>query len=212
MQIEPPLEMTDDDREFYRWYGPWRPLRPTGVKRLLGDSGIRWWIIGGWAIEAFTGLERDHEDIDVSFFGDDLGRLIDHLSPTHCIWSNLNGTLRPLKKPDDNLEGARQMWVRRDGASPWVMDLAMNPNDGETWISVRDETVRIPIDDATFTNRGISYLRPEIVMWMKARIARPKDDVDFAQILPRLDAGQRTWLRERVASQHPDHRWLKLFP
>jgi hypothetical protein len=202
--------MSDEDREFYRWYGPWKPLTPNGVKRLMDGAGIRWWIIGGWAIEAFTGIAREHEDIDVSFFGDDLGRLIDHLGPTHCIWSNRDGTLRPLKTPDDNLEGARQMWVRRDGSSPWVMDLAMNPHEGETWISVRDEKVRMPIDEATFTKSGVSYLRPEIVMWMKARVARPKDDADLARIIPLLDVDTRSWLRERIRTKHPTHRWLKL--
>jgi hypothetical protein len=204
------IEMTDEDRDFYRWYGPWRPLTPIGVKRLMKGSGIRWWIVGGWAVEAFTGVAREHEDIDVSFFKDDLPRLVDHLGPTHCIWSNHSGTIRPLRKPEDNLEGARQMWVRRDGRSPWVMDLAMNWHEGETWISVRDEKVRMPIDEATFTKGGIDYLRPEIVLWMKARLARPKDDRDLSQILPLLEADRRSWLVDRVRDQHPDHRWLKL--
>ena len=150
------------------------------------------------------------ERLDVAFFKADLGRLVDHLGPTHCIWSNHSGTIRPLRKPEDNIEGARQMWVRRDGASPWVMDLAMNPHEGETWISVRDDKVRMHIDDATFNHEGISYLRPEIVTWMKARWDRPKDNRDLAEILPRLDADRRAWLLERIRSQHPDHRWLKL--
>jgi hypothetical protein len=205
-----PIEMSDEDRDFYRWYGPWKPLTPTGVERLMRGSGIRWWIVGGWAVEAFTGVSRDHEDIDVAFFKSDLSGLIDHLSPTHCIWSNYSGTIRPLRKPEDNLDGARQMWVRRDGRSPWVMDLAMNPNEQETWISVRDDTVRMPIEQATFTHNGISYLHPEIVMWMKARIARPKDDRDLGEILPRLEPAKRAWLYERVRAQHPDHRWLRL--
>jgi len=205
-----PIEMTDEDREFYRWYGPWKPLKPNGVKRLMRGSGIRWWIVGGWAIEAFTGVPREHEDIDVSFFRDDLGRLIEYFGPSRCIWSNRAGTIRPVKKPDDVLEGAHQMWVRRDGASPWIMDLLMNVHDKDTWISIRDETVRLPIDEATFTKSGISYLRPEIVMWMKARFDRPKDDADLAQILPKLEPAKRAWLRDRVQSQHPDHRWLKL--
>ena len=205
-------EMTDEDRDFYRWYGPWKPLTPTGVKRLMRSSGIRWWVIGGWAIEAFTGVPREHEDIDVSFFRDDLPALIDHLTPHYCVWSNLNGTLRPLRKAEDLLEGARQLWVRRDGGSPWVMDLAMNPHDGDNWISVRDDSVRMPIDDATFTAKGISYLRPEIVMWMKARWDRPKDERDLAEILPRLDPSRIAWLRTTLEHQHPGHRWLTLLP
>ena len=48
-----------------------------------------------------------------------------------------------LKVAEDLLPDCRQMWVRPDGGQPWIMDLAMNPHDGDTWISVRDEQVRM---------------------------------------------------------------------
>ena len=212
MAANNPIEMTDEDRDFYRWYGPWKPLDPAGVKRLMRGSGIRWWIVGGWAVDAFTGVPREHEDIDVSFFRTDLPRLLEHLSPKYCVWSNHSGTIRPLRKPEDNLEGARQLWVRRDGASPWVMDLAMNPHEGDTWISARWEQVRMPFDEATYVAKadGIRYLQPHIVTWMKSHRDRAIDERDLAEILPRLDSSQMAWLRQAMSQTHPDHRWLKL--
>jgi hypothetical protein len=203
--MTPPIE---DDEEFYRWYGRWRPFTPKGVARLMRGANIRWWIIGGWAIDAFTGRRRDHEDIDVSFFKADLPKLLDHLSPRYCIWSNYGGVLKPLRTADDLLEGSRQLWVRRDAGHPWVMDLAMNPHDGDTWISVRDEKIRMPIADATFEHEGISYLRPEITMAMKARLGRPKDDGDLAATLPLLDDERRRRLHDTIEHLHPGHRWL----
>jgi hypothetical protein len=203
--MTPPIE---DDAEFYRWYGRWRPQTPAGVKRVMRGSNVRWWVIGGWAIEAFTGLEREHEDIDVSFFRDDLPKLIDHLAPRYCVWSNYGGVLKPLRKADDLLDGSRQLWVRRDAAHPWLIDLAMNPHDGDTWISVRDETIRMPIAEATFDKSGIRYLRPEIVLAMKARWSRSKDDMDLAATLPLLDESRRRWLEETLTKLHPGHRWL----
>lgn len=202
--------MTDEDRDFYRWYGRWRPLTPHGIKRLMRGAGFRWWIVGGWAIDAFTGRAREHEDIDVSFFRADLPALLDHLSPRYCVWSNLSGTLRPLRKPDDLLDGARQLWVRRDGDSPWLFDLAMNPHKGDTWISARHEQVRMPFDRATFVTTGIRYLSPEIVLLMKAWRAQSKDDSDLAAALPLLEPDRLTWLRETIGQIHPGHRWLKL--
>jgi len=89
---------------------------------------------GGWAVDAFTGVPREHEDIDVAFFRVDLPVVLERLSPELCVWSNLSGTLRPLRKAEDLLEGARQLWVRRDGDSPWLMDLAITPHEGDTWI------------------------------------------------------------------------------
>jgi hypothetical protein len=198
-----------EDRDFYRWYGEWAPLSPSEVAATMEGLPAPWWIVGGWAVDAFTGVAREHEDVDVAFLRDDLSTVLAHLSPGLCVWSNLSGTLRPLRKPEDLLEDARQLWVRRDGTSPWVMDLAMTPHDGDTWISPRDERIRMPLGDATFAaSDGIRYLRPELVLFMKARMARLKDDRDLATILPLLDAESRAWLADAIALVHPGHRWL----
>jgi hypothetical protein len=198
------------DRDFYRWYGTWDPYRPPQVAELLAGIAAPWWIVGGWAIEAFTGVAREHEDVDVGFLRADLPVVLDHLSPGLCVWSNLSGTLRPLRKPEDLLEGARQLWVRPDGTSPWVMDLAMTPHEGDTWISPRDERIRRPLAEATFTGAdGIRYLRPELVLFMKANWPWAKEERDFDVTLPRLDREARAWLRDAVALVHPGHRWLE---
>ena len=201
--------MSDEDVDFYRWYGPWRQTTPQQVARIMRGSKIRWWIVGGWAIDAFTGKERDHDDIDVSFFRADLPALLAHLSPRYCVWSNRDGTLRPMRKADDLLEDARQLWVRPDGRRPWMVDLAMNPHDGDDWIWVRDDAVRIPIDEATFAAAdGIRYLMPELVLAMKARFARAKDESDLAAVLPLLDATRRRHMHDLIDRIHPGHRWL----
>ena len=206
-----PIDETDEDRDFYRWYGAWAPLTPTEVARVLEGLDARWWIVGGWAVDAFTGVPRDHEDVDVAFFRTDLPAVLERLSPGLCVWSNQGGTIRPLRKPGDLLEGSRQLWVRRDGDSPWLMDLAVTPHDGDTWISPRDGRIRVPFERATFVAPdGIRYLRPELVLFMKALFARPKDDRDLEAILPRLDEPARVSLRAAIALVHPDHRWLAL--
>lgn len=204
-----PMGEAAEDRDFYRWYGAWAPFTPDEVARLLDGLPAPWWIVGGWAVDAFTGVARAHEDIDVAFFRADLPAILERLSPDLCVWSNLSGTLRPLRKPEDLLDGARQLWVRRDGDSPWVMDLAMTPHEAETWISPRDGRVRLALTDATFlAPSGIRYLRPELVLFMKARTARSKDDADLATILPSLDPPARERLRAWLELVHPGHRWL----
>jgi hypothetical protein len=199
----------EDDAAFERWYGPWRPLTPGGVAELLEGLAAPWWIVGGWAIDAVTGRAREHHDIDVGFFRSDLGAELDQIAPTAFFWSNASGTLRPLTHPDDLLPDCRQIWVRRDGASPWLLDLAMTPHDGTTWISPRDEGLRLPIDDALFAGAvGIRYLRPEIVLSFKARAHRPQDDADFEAVLPLLDDLRRGWLYDAIARERPDDPWL----
>jgi hypothetical protein len=201
--------MDEDDRQFYRWYGPWDPLTPPQVADLFAGIAVRWWIVGGWAVDAFTGRSRDHEDIDIGFFKADLPAILDQLSPDLCVWSNASGTLRPLKEPGDLLDDCRQLWVRRDGGSPWLADLALTPHDGDTWISPRDETIRLPIEDVVYTARdGIDYLRPEIVLAFKARRVVRSDDADFDAVVPLLDAGRRDWLRSAIERVDPNHAWL----
>lgn len=202
--------VSDEDRDFYRWYGAWDPLTPPQVAQRLAGLAARWWIVGGWAVDAFTGVPRDHEDIDVAFFRADLPVVLARLSPDLCVWSNLSGTLRPLRKAEDLLEGAHQLWVRRDGDSPWLMDLAMTAHDGDTWISPRDERIRRPFDEATFVAAdGIRYLRPELVLFMKAKAAGVRsNERDLATILPTLEPEQKAWLGEAISLLNPDHRWL----
>lgn len=198
------------DEEFYRWYGTWASVAPGDAARFLDGAGVRWWIVGGWAVDAFTGEPREHEDIDVGFFRRDLPAVLTHLSRELCVWSNLSGILAPLRDPGDLLDGARQLWVRRDAQSPWLLDLAMTAHDGDTWISPRDERVRLPFDEATFVAADeIRYLRPELVLFMKARVARPKDDADRERILPKLEPAARDRLRGWLELVHPGHRWLE---
>ena len=207
--VSRPASEVAEDRDFYRWYGTWESLTPPDVARLFAGLPVPWWVVGGWAVDAFTGWPRGHEDIDVAFLRADLPAVLAHLSPDLCVWSNLSGTLRPLRMPEDLLDGARQLWVRRDGDSPWVMDLAVTPHDGETWISPRDDRIRRPLDDATFVGAdGIRYLRPELVLFMKALFARSKDTRDLHAVLPRLDDTTRRWLSEAIELVHPGHRWL----
>jgi hypothetical protein len=203
------VSMDDEDVAFYRWYGPWTPLEPSEVAELFAGLTVPWWIVGGWAIDAFTGRSRAHEDVDVAFFKADLPAVLDVLQSGHCVWSNLSGTLRPLKRPEDLLEGCRQLWVRRDGGSPWLIDLAMTPHDGDTWISARDERIRMPLDEAVFEGAdGIRYLRPELTLSFKLKRQR-HDDVDFDAALPMLDQESRAALRAAIELLHPGHPWLE---
>jgi hypothetical protein len=44
-----------DHEEVIRLYGPWGDRTPPDAAKLLRDYPGRWWIAGGWAIDAFVG-------------------------------------------------------------------------------------------------------------------------------------------------------------
>ncbi len=84
VEIEPLDRTAEEQAEedaFLRLYGPWAPLAPTEVAELLAGFDRPWWIVGGWAVDAATGLPREHEDVDVSMLGRDVPALHAHLAP-----------------------------------------------------------------------------------------------------------------------------------
>jgi len=208
----PELPRVDDPEEaaFQRRYGPWSAWTPAGAATVLGDWSEAWWVAGGWAIEAFTGRERVHEDIDIAILRRDAKRLSDHLAPAYHCWAIGHGQLRPLDdKWPDMPDWADQVWVREHAWQPWLADVVMTPDDDGRWVFKRDPAVTAPLDEVTWTGAdGVRYLNPEVVLAFKAKLGRPKDDADLAATEPLLDARQRSWLRDTVHRLHPDHPWL----
>ncbi|MFT4287407.1 nucleotidyltransferase domain-containing protein [Nocardioides sp.] len=198
-----------DDEEFERLYGPWRPPSPVGVADLLGDFAGPWWIAGGWAIEARTGVRRPHEDVDVAIFWRDLPLLRTALAGRYHLWSAGSGALRPVNDDFPDLApGAEQVWVREHARAPWLLDVLLTPDADGDWVNKRDPEHHAPLEEVTSVIDGIRYLDLEIVLLFKARLARPKDDADLAAALPLLRPAEVRRLAETIARQAPDHPWL----
>jgi hypothetical protein len=51
-------------------------------------------------------------------------------------------------------------------------------------------------------------MAPEVVLLLKAKGSRPKDELDFEAVHERFTGSQRAWLREALELVHPGHRWL----
>lgn len=194
-----------EEWEFQHWYGSFAPLSPARVAAWFDGASFPWWVAGGWAIDAFTGSSRDHEDVDIAVFRANLPAVRQQLSGLH-LWAAIDGTLRPLLPDLPEPEAYDQIWVRRNAFSPWLFEVLLTPGDGDAWVNKRDAGKSIPLDEATFLAAdGVRYLAPELVLVMKAKHSRRKDDDDLARALPLLDTRQRQRLREWVAQLHPGH-------
>jgi hypothetical protein len=135
-----------------------------------------------------------------------LARLREQLTGWH-LWQADDGSLRPLL-PDDSLrDGVNQLWVRRDSASPWVLDIQLVPGDGSNWVYRRDQSVRLPWSRAHWEVDGATYVRPEVALLFKAKHNRPKDRADLEAA--RLTADGRSWLVERLRAEGRDE-WAEL--
>ncbi len=208
--LRTPEEIAEDDH-FLRWYGEWAPLEPDGLVAFMSGFSQPWWIVGGWSIEAFTGVSREHEDIDLSLLACDLTAFREHVGDRWNLWSNHAGTLRPFDdRHPEVLDVQSQVWVRRSAADPWVIDLPITPDRDGLWTSKRDPAHVAPLEDVTWVDGGgVRYLRPEVTLLYKAVLHRPKDDRDLAVTWPLLGVAEQDWLREALGRLYPSHAWLQ---
>ena len=192
--------MAADEIDFARIYGPFAPLTPRELRDLLAGFERPWWIVGGYAIEAFTGVERSHEDIDMSIFIEDVPAFRAHLEPRYHLWSNDGGTFRFFDdKHPEPLAPLSQIWVREHAQAPWIVDCILTPSVDGQWQSKRDRDHVAPLESVTWLDgNGIRYLNPEIVLFFKAARDREKDNLDFERTLPLLSDTQRAWLNDAL--------------
>jgi hypothetical protein len=205
-----PAERAEDDY-WEALYGAWQPFDPPRVRDFFAGFDRPWWIVGGWAIEAFTGAPRGHEDVDVSILVCDVPALRDHVGDGWQLWNIANGALRPLTDHWPDVQHPEsQIWARRDATSPWVFDLPLTPDRDGAWTNKRLPDHVAPVEEVTWiADDGIRYLKPEIVLVYKSRSQRLKDERDLDLTWPLLDAAARDWLARRVAELQPDHPWLE---
>lgn len=200
--------------EVSRIYGPWTPRRPVDAAELFAGYQGHWWVAGGWAIEAFSGVERHHSDLDLSIPRSELSLLRSHVAGQVDLWTADQDTLRVLIPEDAGHDDHRlsdsceNVWARKSGGDPWEYDIILMNTVDERWVYKRDARITLPLDEIVWTQGGVRYLRPEIQLLHKSAGLRPKDQADFAAAWPVLDAQSRRWLRKAIELTHPSHRWL----
>lgn len=200
-------DLSPDELAFQRVYGPLEPLTPQEAADLLSGSGLVWWVVGGLAIEAFSGVPRDHEDIDLSILRRDLPLLRSHLAPRFHLWAAGPGLLH-LADDVEMPEESDQVWFREHALAPWCGEFLLNGDVDGRWQSKRDLSFTTPIEQVTWVRDGIRYLNPEHVLAHKARAQRAKDDDDLDAAWPLLDDVQRSYLLGFLDRHHPEHPWL----
>jgi hypothetical protein len=198
-----------DHDEIVRVHGPWRPRTPRDAAQLFEGYGRPWWIAGGWAVEAFTGVSREHDDLDPSILRSDVTELRRHLAGRLEVWVADSGTLTPMTGDPVALpETCENLWLRHSGDGPWEYDVILMHATPTTWTYKRDARISRPLADILWVHDGITYLRPEVQLLHKAPGLRPKDQADFDACAPLLDDQPRGWLRSALAFAHPGHPWL----
>ena len=199
----------EEDIEFFDRYGPWQPLDPAELQTLMFGFPAPWWIVGGHAVEAFTGVQRPHEDVDLVIFSRHVPELREHFRGRYHLWSNDGGTIRPLDdRFPEPFHDRCQIWIRENARSPWIIDCPINPDVDGLWQSKRFDDHVAELDEVTWVDdRGIRFLNPEIVLHYKAAQSREKDCFDLENAWPLLTDEKKQWLRDAVKRFDPAHPW-----
>jgi hypothetical protein len=109
----------------------------------------------------------------------------------------------------DVLAATYPTWLRDPATGNYLLDVFREPHDGDIWICRRDETIRLSYSHIIqYTEDGIPYLAPELVLLFKAKRARRKDQADFDETVSHMTPTQRKTLAELLARAHPGHPWL----
>lgn len=189
-------------------WGAWEPAPLAEVVELFGGLETPWWIGGGYAIELEVGRAyREHADIDVGILRRDQAAARRLLAGWDCWAADPPGTLRHWPQGEILPPGVHDVWVREDPDGPWRIQLMLDEADGQDWVYRRDPRIRRPLASFTVAEDGFSRIAPEIQLLYKAKSPRPKDELDFDEVLPRLDDVRRAWLDEALATEHGTHPW-----
>jgi hypothetical protein len=172
---------------------------------------VPWYVAAGWAIDLYLGGgHREHEDLELAVPNSRFEEVVEALAGFEIFVITGPQRAAPLAEARDQLEETHQTWVREPATDLWRLDVFREPSDGDTWLCRRDESIRLPYDRVIeWTEDGIPYGRPEIVLLFKAKHShRGRDQRDFEAVVPRLEPERRRWLAEALESVHPGHPWL----
>jgi hypothetical protein len=185
----------------------WEPWTPSEVAAILNGCGAPWCVVGGWAIDLFLGRKsREHADIEIAvpraFFPD----VRKHLRE-YALFAVGNNDVRKLDRAEFPFD-KHQCWVLDEGAQKWRVDVMLEPGDQNRWVYRRNPKITGSRSDFILRDiTGIPFLAPQAVLLFKAA-GRQKDNADFENVLPRLSADARAWLRIALAT-HPTSSWVE---
>ncbi|MCM2430066.1 nucleotidyltransferase domain-containing protein [Streptomyces sp. RKAG337] len=203
--LPPGGAVLDADELEARWADAWRPEQ---VAERLSGIDAPWCVAAGWALDLFRGRQsRPHGDLEIAVPAAVFPEIRDRFP--ECVFDAVGSGRVWAGARAEALAATYQTWLRDPASGQFLFDVFREPHEGGTWICRRDERLRLPYDAIIErTVDGVPYLVPELVLLFKAKAVRPKDQVDFDEVLPLLSRARRDVLNGWLERVHPGHPWL----
>lgn len=179
------------------------------VASLMAKFNNTWFIAGGWAIDLFMGKEtREHKDIEIAIFRKDQLNLKAYLK----AWDFkkvINSEFHHWG--DEFLELPIHEIHATNKLNGDKLEVLLNEAEDNDWQFRRDLRISLPHHAVwSYSELGIPYLNPEIVLLYKAKNTREKDHQDFITVKDHLDNNKKQWLKSALELHVPEHRWIQL--
>lgn len=196
------------------WPGNWESWTPDVLAAKLRDVGCRWCVVGGWALDLFTGVvHREHSDLEIIVPRQSFEVIKDRLPELAFYVTGAEGQW-PLATAGAAFDKYQQTFGRDETTGKFILDV-MRVADSGVWELAGHPAITRPWDETIeTTSSGIPYLRPEQVLLYKALgigddDPRVKDGADFLTVLPFLERTGRDWFAESLHALRPEHPWLR---
>jgi hypothetical protein len=171
-------------------------------------AGFFWCLAGGHAIERVVGRPyRPHEDIDIVVLRSEQLAVREWLHDWELAAADPPGSLRPWLPGERLPWRVHDVWCHRPESRAWELQVMLQEADAQCWYFRRDDRVHGHLDDLAKMVDGVPCLRPDLQLLFKAKSLRPRDELDFQQVLPFLSENERVtlaqWLRLTSPNGHP---------
>ncbi|WP_260508245.1 hypothetical protein [Cytobacillus firmus] len=150
---------------------------------------------------------REHKDIEFAIFRKDQLYLKSYLIEWE-FKKAINGELYTwgdefLEMPVHEIHATNKMNVDE-------IEILLNETKSNYRTFRRDLRISYPINSIrSYTETGIPFLNPEIVLLYKAKSTREKVHQDFMTIKDYLGNEQKQWLCYTLEMHQPTHKWLQ---
>ncbi|MCP3029278.1 nucleotidyltransferase domain-containing protein [Halobacillus sp. A5] len=177
------------------------------VNEVMKHFDGKWFVAGGWAVDLHIGEEtREHEDIEVAVFREELPELSDWLNgwTTYIVDHSRLVEGKVDKSLDEHIH---EIHAHREETK---LEVLLNEKSRDRFKFRRDPEVTFPLNRMNLrSEHGVPYLNPEIVLLYKAKNTKEKDEQDFQSVFPFLNEQQKEWLKQALIIHQPEHPWLE---
>ncbi len=185
---------------------------PLKFSEIMKDFNRPWFIAGGWAVDLYLKRQtRRHKDIEIIIFRCDQLVIREYLKDwkfTKVV--PLTGKCEPWEQGEWLNLPIHEIHVQCPDEKLPELEILLNECSAEFWKFRRMPEIQRPLTKVgQYTENGIPFLNPEIVLLFKAKNPNSLDEKDFSNVIEVIEKEPRDWLRQAITKINSKHHWLE---